>query len=86
MCPVSDVGVLTPEEFIGGAARTLPAACWGAVRMLTELRAQFDVLDSKSDFGGIACLVLPDRIPVDEALAAKLEAYRPKGRLAAGEL
>jgi hypothetical protein len=52
--PVSDVGVLTPEEFIGGAARTLPAASWGAVRMLTELRAQFDVLDSKSDFAATA--------------------------------
>jgi hypothetical protein len=77
--PVSDVGVLTPEEFIGGAARTLPAASWGAVRMLTELRVQFDVLDSKSDFSGYRVLVLPDRIPVDEALAAKLQAFVQKG-------
>lgn len=77
--PVSDVGVLTPEEFIGGAARTLPAASWGAVRILTELRAQFDVLDSQSDFAGYRVLVLPDRIPVSEALAAKLEAFVQKG-------
>ena len=77
--PWSDIGMLTPEEFIGGASRALPAAGWGAVRMLTELRAQFDVLDSKSDFSPYRLLILPDRIQVDEALAAKLEAYVAKG-------
>lgn len=47
--------------------------------MLTELKVQFDVLDSASDFSPYRLLVLPDRIPVNDALAAKLEAFVAKG-------
>lgn len=76
---VSDIGVLNPEEFMGASASRIPPASWGVVRMLQELRAQFDMLDSKSDFSPYRLLILPDRIPVDDALKAKLEAFVAKG-------
>ncbi len=76
---ISDVGVLTPEEFYVGPDRQIPPASFGAVRMLSELKAQFDVLDSKSDFSRYRVLVLPDRIEADDALARKLEDYVAKG-------
>ncbi len=82
--PLADVGVMTPEEFLtgftgGSASREIPSAAFGVVRMLTELGCQFDILDSKSDFGKYKVLVLPDRIPVDAALAVKIEAFVAEG-------
>jgi hypothetical protein len=73
--PVCDVGVLTPEEFYVGPDRQIPPACFGFTRMLTELKAQFDVLDSKSDFSRYRVLVLPDGIVADDELARRLEEY-----------
>ena len=52
----------------------------GAVRILQELAQQFDILDDKSDFSPYKVLVLPDFIPVDAALQAKLDAYVDQGR------
>jgi len=73
---VPDVGLLTPEEFApGGSAWNMPPAAFGAVRMLQELRCQFDVMDSQADFARYRLLVLPDEIPVSETLAAKLTAF-----------
>jgi hypothetical protein len=71
--------VLTPEEFYVGPDRQIPPACFGFTRMLTELKVQFDVLDSKSDFSRYRVLVLPDRIETDSALARKIEDYVAKG-------
>jgi hypothetical protein len=48
--PLVDIGILSPEEFHGGAIGNLPPALIGAVRMLTELSHQFDVIDSQSEF------------------------------------
>ncbi len=76
---VVDVGVLNPEEFLGGAARQIPPAAFGAVRMLQELHVQFDVLDSQSDFSPYKVLVLPDRIPVSEPLRRKLQSHVEQG-------
>jgi len=71
---VTEIGVLTPEEFSG---RREAAA--GAVAMLQEGGRQFDVLDSRSDFSAYELLVLPDRVPVADELAAKLQAYLDAG-------
>jgi len=76
---VTEIGVLTPEEFQGGGIGGLPPALMGAVRMLTELGHQFDILDSRSDFRQYALLILPDQIPVDASLAARLQAYLADG-------
>ena len=74
---VSDVAVMTPEEFLGlgqGAAREIPPAGLGAVRLLTEAGCQFDIVDSKSDLSRYKLLVLPDHIPADATLARKIDA------------
>jgi len=76
---VAEVGVLNPEEFYIGPDRQIPPAAFGAVRMLTELKVQFDMLDSKSDFSRYRVLVLPDRIETDAALARRLEEYVSRG-------
>ncbi|MGC8758773.1 MAG: beta-galactosidase trimerization domain-containing protein [Bryobacteraceae bacterium] len=76
---VTDVGVLTPEEFYIGPDRRIPPACFGFTRMLGELKVQFDVLDSKSDFSPYRVLVLPDRIEVDDELARKIDGYVSRG-------
>jgi len=72
--PVVEIGVLTPEEFLGGSSRNIPAAAHGVTRMFQELAYQFDILDSQSDFSGYKLLVLPDEIPVGGgALLASFE-------------
>lgn len=76
--PLSDIGVLSPEEFLEGSAR-VPLPAMGAVRMLQEEQQQFEILDSTSDFSQYRLLVLPDVIPVDAALADKLAAYLAEG-------
>jgi len=76
---VPEIGVFTPEEFLGGAARQIPAAAFGAVRMLQELRYQFDVLDSKSDLAPYRLLILPDQVPVSTGLAARIEKFLAGG-------
>ncbi|MBN1543509.1 beta-galactosidase trimerization domain-containing protein, partial [candidate division KSB1 bacterium] len=69
--PVTEIAVFTPEEWSG---EQLPAAAQGAVRMLQETALQFDIIDSHSDLGTYKLLILPDRIPVDDRLARKLNA------------
>ena len=78
--PVTEIGVLTPEEFmVSGSAGNLPPAIKGASRILEEGGHQFDVLDSDSDFSRYKVLILPDRIPVDAALARKIGEYLSAG-------
>jgi hypothetical protein len=79
--PVVEVGVLTPEEFDPALHRANVdfRAIQGATRMLQEGGHQFDIIDSSADLHKYAVLVLPDRIPVSEAFAAKLEDYLAQG-------
>jgi hypothetical protein len=71
--PVSDIGVLTPEEFHGTgpdeAPRTIPPAALGAVRMLTELALQSDIVEAHNDFSRYKLPVLPDEVPAAGTLA-----------------
>lgn len=77
--PVVEIGLLTPEEYVGGDGFSLPNSLQGAVRMLQECGYQFDVLDSQSDYNKYRLLILPDEIPVGEELAQKLTAYKSAG-------
>jgi len=77
--PVADIGVLTPEEFAPAAAGRVDPIVAAATRMLQELRHQFDILDSQSDFSGYRVLILPDAIPVDEKLAERLTGFLARG-------
>jgi hypothetical protein len=76
---VTEIGVLTPEEFTGGTVGVLPEPIKGATRILEQGAHQFDVLDSASDFSRYRLLVLPDHIPVLSELAQKLEHYVASG-------
>lgn len=71
--PVSEIALVTPEAFdtqsdgeIG--AHRHPTEALGAVRMLQELRLQFDVVDAERDLSRYRLVILPDVIPVDAAL------------------
>jgi hypothetical protein len=77
--PVTEIGVLTPEEFYGAEIGGLPPALIGITRMLDESAHSFDILDSASDLSRYKIIVLPDRIPVDAELAGKLQAYLDSG-------
>jgi hypothetical protein len=78
-CPLTDIAVLSPEEFGGADAARLPQATMGVERMLDEGAHQFDIVDSAGDFAAYKLLVLPDSIPLDAELAAKLERYLAGG-------
>jgi beta-galactosidase GanA len=77
--PVTDIGVLRPEEFDWSEARRIPPAALDAIRMLTEAALQFDILDSASDLSRYKLVILPDRIPADAALTRKVDAYVSAG-------
>lgn len=77
--PLNDIAVLSPEEYLSDAGIRLPQATMGVERMLDEGAHQFDIIDSAGDFGAYKLLVLPDTIPVNDALKAKLDAYLAQG-------
>ena len=77
--PLADIGMLTPEEFAEANTGGIPPAIQGASMMMEEAAHQFDILDSQSDFAPYQVLILPDVIPVDDALRAKLESYLAGG-------
>jgi hypothetical protein len=51
----------------------------GAVRVLLEGQFTFDVLDLQSDFANYRLLILPDAIPVNNALRDKISVYAAGG-------
>jgi hypothetical protein len=78
--PVTEIGVLTPEEFLPAVdGIRLPPALMGITRMLEESAHQFDVIDSASDLSRYKVVVLPDNIPISEELAGEIEAYLDDG-------
>lgn len=75
---VSDVAILTSEHFHPGGARN-SVADDGAAQMLQELQLPFDVIDPSTPFEAYRLLLLPDDIPVDAGLAARLDSYVAHG-------
>ena len=66
----TQVAVLQAEERpvgMGGRIQVSEAE-QGAVRMLTQLKHQFDLIDAEEDFGRYELLVLPDSLSENEAL------------------
>ena len=49
------------------------------IRLLSELRMQFDIVDSLANFEKYPLLILPDHIRVDETLQSKLASYLKNG-------
>ncbi len=74
--PVADIGLFqTPS----GDANKLSGSDEGATRLLTQLKLQFNVVESTSDLSAYKLLILPDAIPVNAALAKKLKAHLTNG-------
>lgn len=73
---LTDIGVLTPEEFEGGRNNE---TSMGVARMLQEGAQQFDIIDSSADFSAFKVIVLPDSIPVSDDLACKIDKYLDQG-------
>ncbi|MDD3172713.1 MAG: beta-galactosidase trimerization domain-containing protein [Herbinix sp.] len=74
--PVSEIGVMTAEEFFAtGVAGDIPGASEGITRLLMELSQQFDFIDSEGDFTKYKVIILPDVIPVNNKVAAKIKEY-----------
>ena len=72
---VSDIAVMTPEEFAPVDDRGMQPSICGVHSMLQEAGHQFDIIDSQADFADYLVVILPDDIPVDAALNAKLNDY-----------
>lgn len=83
--PICDIGVITPEAFHAAAGSSFaqaggqPTSAMGLTRMFEELKLQFEVLDAEADLSPFKLVVLPDRIPIDDKLKRKLEAYLAGG-------
>lgn len=69
---LADIAILTPEAF---GDKHQPKAAIGAVRMLQEGQHQFDIIDAEADLARYAVVILPDEVPLDEALTTKVSAY-----------
>lgn len=78
--PVVDIGVLNPEEFFFSVnPADGPQYTQGACRLLSELRMQYDVIDTNSRFEDYKLIILPDEIPVNDNLMKRLKAFTESG-------
>ncbi len=78
--PLTEIGVFHPEEFDNRSLFDgINPAILGATRMLQEGGYQFDIIDTKADFGQYKLLILPDVIPVNGVFASRLKTYIDKG-------
>jgi hypothetical protein len=79
--PLSEIGVLTPEEFyiLGEHNLGIAPELIGTVRMLQELSYQFDIIDSQMSFEKYKLIILPDSIKYSAELEQKLLDYANSG-------
>lgn len=75
---MAEVGIFTPEAIGANEGRVDPAAT-GALRMLRERHFQADVIDGETDWSCYSVVILPDKIPLDEALSQKVRRYLADG-------
>ena len=75
---VADIGVLCPSTVLG-SSKVGHESEMGAVMMLNEIHALYDMLDPVMDFAKYRVIILPDCVPVDAELKAKLDAFVAAG-------
>ncbi|TCQ08800.1 beta-galactosidase-like protein [Rhizobium sp. PP-F2F-G36] len=79
----ADIGLLSLQSVetpaAGGGSDRDSVADDGASRILLEAGLTFDVLDLDSDFSPYRLLILPDAVPVDDALRVRIEHYAANG-------
>ena len=77
---LTQIAVYQPaERKVGQGAKTPVGASEGAVRMLTQLKHQFDLVDPEAELDGYELLILPDHVRMDEALLKKVRAFLKRG-------
>jgi hypothetical protein len=76
--PLPEVGVLT-ANYRSPERGDVNESDRGALHVLEQIQAQFQFVDAAGDLAPYAVVVLPDQVPVDERLAAKLRAYLDQG-------
>lgn len=77
--PEVEAGILIPEEFMGAGTILVTDELNGAVKIFTQLKMQFNLIDSKEDFSKYKLLVLPDYIPAEAGLSEKIEKFLEAG-------
>lgn len=77
--PLTEIALLTPEEFYKPNEGGLSPSLIGAMRMLQEMAYQFDIIDSSMDFSKYKLLILPDMIFYNLDLYNKLKNYMNQG-------
>jgi hypothetical protein len=77
--PYLDRAVPVTEGALLSSGLPLQSPCtqtnFGWVKLLTESRVQFDIVEPKADWERYAILVLPDELAVDEQTASRLSAF-----------
>ena len=76
---VSQIGLFQMPSGVTSTTQSTSRTDEGATRMLTQLRAQFDVVQETSDLGKFDLLVLPDAVPMSAGLVLKLHGFLKKG-------
>ncbi len=74
--PVAEIAICFPK---GIEALRDSAELKGAVRMLSELKLQFDVVTERSSWNHYALLILPDTVTLNEGVASRLREYLDRG-------
>ena len=82
---LAEIGLLTPVEL--EKSKKMHDAVWGAANILLQAGAQFDIINSKSDFNKYKLIILPDYYYLNSAVADKLcEFVRNGGKVIASFL
>jgi len=76
--PKADVAVFNVEA-VGQEDGRVDSSHSGVLRMLLEAHHQFAFVDDLAEWTKYRVLVLPDKVPLDEALADKMRDYLARG-------
>jgi len=76
--PQAEIAVFNVEA-VRTEDGTVDTSHSGALRMLLESHHQFQFVDEQADWSPYKVLVLPDKVPLDDALAAKVRWYLGTG-------
>ncbi len=74
--PVAQIGLFQAPS---GSYFGTGGADEGATRMLTQLKHQFDVVGPSNDLEKYELLILPDSVPMDDAMSKRLSGFLKKG-------
>lgn len=76
---VTEIGVFQRPTGVTSTTQSTSRIDEGVTRMLTQLRFQFNFIDTDSDFSKYQLLILPDAMPVDTTLAARIKDFLQQG-------